>query len=211
MKKLTLTYLVLTVIAVVGYSLWVGDDKNFNSIAPKTPPLGNSSSNEETKRTASVIVESSRTSTKQLSAEGVAAKQRYEEAKARSKALFGELGKTYTPEYLSLVAEAKMKLRAKKFDNLFSSWNLDSATRTKVLEILNEREKRLAGNRGNYLRGSQTAKETKDKKAFDQAERLISKELLMVYLGDRQATDILQLVEKLEQDEFAAARERLRE
>jgi len=147
---------------------------------------------------------------KQISQEGLAAQQRYHEAKARSDATSAKLGNLYTPEYCASAADAKMKLRDKHYQKLFDSWRLDAKTKSDVFGVLREREMRLVKNSGDYLRGSHSLKDVREKTSYDQTEDWVSKELLSLHLDESQATELLKLVKRLDKEEFAMASDLLR-
>lgn len=204
-KNYAWLYISLTVVAITGYLIWVSLEGKNGIIAAKN---NSSRTNDTAKKQILSVQEESAAKIpmkKQLSPKGLVAQQRYHEAKARSDSAAVKLGSLYTPEYCAKAADAKMKLRVKHYQNLFDSWNLDAKAKSEVIRVLREREMRMVKNAGDYLRGSHSLNDLREKNSSDKAEDWVSKELLSLHLDESQVTELLKLVRMLDKEEAALA------
>lgn len=198
-------YFGLTIAAITSYQICISPG---NKVGDKSVKKTYSHTNGTAKKQTFYVQEESSAKIpvkKQLSPEGLAAQQKYREAKARSVGAAAKLSALYTPEYCAKAADAKMKLRDKHYQKLFDSWELDAKVKSDVIRVLREREVRIVNNAGYYLRGSHNLKDVRKLNSSDKTEDLVAKELLSLHLDASQASEILKLARSLDRDDARLA------
>ena len=202
----------IPVAALIGYSFWPEPEPKAVSVAAQPISVSKQGNPTPPKRAA----DGSRI--KELSPEEIAARKRYNEAKAkadasrkRADASFKKLAENFTPEYCTRMADGIMKRRDAGYQKHFDSWNLDDRTAQQALEIMREREIRRLQNQGKYFRNAYASASVKQKTISDQTEDSVSQEELSLLLGAARGTELLNAAIQTDKDELASALQLLRE